>query len=82
MTRNRRLALLGAAVVIAIAAAVVIGTSGSSTPESSGPATVVVRDLRKTYRVPEREGGLRAATTSLIRRRSREWPTMSPTIMA
>lgn len=46
MTRTRRLALLGAAVVIAIAAAVVIGSGGSSTPESSGPATVVVRDAK------------------------------------
>jgi ABC-2 type transport system ATP-binding protein len=40
--------------------------------DRSSEATVVVRDLRKTYRVPEREGGLRAATTSLIRRRSRD----------
>jgi ABC-2 type transport system ATP-binding protein len=31
-----------------------------------------VRDLRKTYNVPEREGGLRAAAASLFRRRTRE----------
>jgi len=32
--------------VIAIAAAVVIGSSGSSAPESSGPATAVVRNAK------------------------------------
>ena len=46
MSRNGRLALLGAAVVIAIVAVVLIGTSGSSSPESTGPATVVVRDAK------------------------------------
>ncbi|MGI8533332.1 MAG: ABC transporter ATP-binding protein [Candidatus Limnocylindrales bacterium] len=33
---------------------------------------IAVRGLRKTYQVPEREGGLRAATGSLFRRRTRE----------
>src|SRR5215213_5771265 len=46
MNRNRRLALLGAAVVIAIFAVVLIGTSGSSTPRAPVPATVVVRDAK------------------------------------
>jgi ABC-2 type transport system ATP-binding protein len=36
------------------------------------PPTVSVRDLRKTYIVPEREAGLRAAAGSLLRRRARE----------
>ncbi len=31
-----------------------------------------VRDLRKTYEVPEREGGLKAAAASLIKRKTRE----------
>ena len=34
--------------------------------------TIVVDDLRKTYSVPEREAGVRAATGSLFRRRSRQ----------
>jgi ABC-2 type transport system ATP-binding protein len=33
---------------------------------------IVVRDLRKVYRVPEREAGLRAAVRSLFRRRYRD----------
>jgi ABC-2 type transport system ATP-binding protein len=33
---------------------------------------VHVADLRKTFDVPEREGGLKAATKSLVRRRTRE----------
>jgi ABC-2 type transport system ATP-binding protein len=33
---------------------------------------ILVRDLRKTYAVPEREPGLRAALTSLVRRRTRQ----------
>jgi ABC-2 type transport system ATP-binding protein len=33
---------------------------------------VHVDDLRKTFDVPEREGGLKAATKSLVRRRTRE----------
>jgi ABC-2 type transport system ATP-binding protein len=31
-----------------------------------------VRDLRKTYDVPEREGGLKAAATSLVKRKTRQ----------
>jgi hypothetical protein len=46
MTRTGRLALLGVAVVIAVVAVVLIGGSGSSTPKSSGPATVVIRDAK------------------------------------
>lgn len=33
---------------------------------------ITVRDLRKTYVVPEREAGLKAALTSLVRRKTRE----------
>ena len=50
----------------------------SLTPASlrtDGPpreAAIVVAHLRKTYVVPEREGGLRAALVSLVRRRTRE----------
>ncbi len=33
---------------------------------------IVVRNLRKVYRVPEREAGLKAAVSSLIRRRFRD----------
>ena len=40
-------------------------------PHPSKPA-ITVRDLRKTYVVPEREGGLKAALTSLVRRKTRE----------
>ncbi|WP_026370798.1 ABC transporter ATP-binding protein [Kallotenue papyrolyticum] len=35
-------------------------------------AAIIVEQLRKVYRVPEREGGLTAALHSLIRRRTRE----------
>ena len=38
-------------------------------PETSA---ITVRDLTKTYIVPEREGGLKAAVTSLFRRKTRE----------
>jgi ABC-2 type transport system ATP-binding protein len=42
-------------------------------PEVSEPSTIIhVDDLRKTYVVPEREAGLRAALRSLVRRRRRE----------
>jgi hypothetical protein len=48
MTRNTRLALLGAAVVIVVVAVIAIGSGGSdsSSTKSSGPATVVVRDAK------------------------------------
>jgi ABC-2 type transport system ATP-binding protein len=39
---------------------------------SSTPAAVHVRDLRKTFRVPVREAGLRAALRSLVQREHRE----------
>jgi ABC-2 type transport system ATP-binding protein len=39
---------------------------------SPRPPSIHVRDLRKTYDVPEREGGVRAATRSLIRRTSKQ----------
>jgi ABC-2 type transport system ATP-binding protein len=39
-------------------------------------AQIVVRDLTKTYRVPEREAGLRAAARSLFRRRYRDVPAV------
>ena len=44
-----------------------------------GPAgaAVFVRDLRKTYLVPERDAGLRAAVGSLFRRRNREVPAVA-----
>jgi viologen exporter family transport system ATP-binding protein len=40
-------------------------------PDPSTAPAIHVRDLRKTYVVPEREGGLRAAMTSLVRRTSK-----------
>jgi hypothetical protein len=48
MTRNARLALLGAAVVVVVVAVIAIGSGGSdsSSTKSSGPATVVVRDAK------------------------------------
>jgi len=47
MTRNTRLALLGAAVVIVVVAVIAIGSGGGdSSTKSSGPATVVVRDAK------------------------------------
>src|SRR5687768_18519924 len=41
------------------------------TSVSQAPS-IRVRALRKTYDVPEREGGIKAATSSLFRRRSKE----------
>jgi ABC-2 type transport system ATP-binding protein len=43
-------------------------------PDSSSPGrpSIRVRGLRKTYEVPEREGGVRAAAGSLFRRRTRQ----------
>jgi hypothetical protein len=48
MTRNSRLALLGAAVVIVVVAVIVIGSGGSSDSSSktSGPATVTVKNAK------------------------------------
>jgi ABC-2 type transport system ATP-binding protein len=44
----------------------------SSFASSPAPPAIAARDLRKTYVVPEREAGLRAALTSLVRRKTRE----------
>ncbi len=44
----------------------------SSTAPPDLPPAITVRDLRKTYIVPEREAGLEAALASLVRRRTRE----------
>jgi hypothetical protein len=46
VTRNRRLVLLGLALVIAAVAAVAIGSGGSSTTKGGGPATIVVRNAK------------------------------------
>ena len=37
-----------------------------------GEPVVHVRDLRKTFEVPERDAGLKAATKGLVRRKTRE----------
>jgi ABC-2 type transport system ATP-binding protein len=39
---------------------------------STNAPAISVTDLRKTYDVPEREGGLKAAVTSLVRRKFRQ----------
>ena len=44
----------------------------SSIAPSPLPPAITVRDLRKTYVVPEREAGLKAALESLVRRKTRE----------
>jgi hypothetical protein len=44
MTRNRRLAIIGLAVVVVVIAAVVLANGGSSTSKSSGPATIEVKN--------------------------------------
>jgi FtsP/CotA-like multicopper oxidase with cupredoxin domain len=46
VSRTQRLALLGVAVVIAIAAAVIIGTGGSDSTKSAGPTTIEVKDAK------------------------------------
>jgi FtsP/CotA-like multicopper oxidase with cupredoxin domain len=46
VSRTQRLALLAVAVVIAIAAAVIIGTGGSDSTESAGPTTIEVKDAK------------------------------------
>jgi ABC-2 type transport system ATP-binding protein len=40
-------------------------------PESTAAPVIHVAGLRKTYKVPEREAGLKAATKSLVRRKHR-----------
>ena len=42
------------------------------TDQTDAIPAITVRDLRKTYVVPEREAGLKAALTSLVRRKTRE----------
>jgi hypothetical protein len=46
MSRTQRFALLGVAVVIVVAAAVVIGTGGSSDVKSAGPTTIEVKNAK------------------------------------
>ena len=47
MSRTQRLALLGIAVVIAVAAVIIIGTGGSSnSTKDAGPTTVVVKNAQ------------------------------------
>jgi ABC-2 type transport system ATP-binding protein len=44
----------------------------ANTSEPRGACTIAVRDLRKTYVVPEREGGMLAALQNLVRRKRTE----------
>src|SRR3954469_5530683 len=46
MSRNQRFVLLGLAVVVIVAAAVIIGTGGSSDVKSAGPTTIEVKDAK------------------------------------
>jgi FtsP/CotA-like multicopper oxidase with cupredoxin domain len=46
MSRTQRLAMLGVAVVIAVVAVIVIGTSGSGDTKSAGPTTIEVKDAK------------------------------------
>jgi hypothetical protein len=46
MSRTQRLAMLGVAVVIAVVAVIIIGTSGGDDTKSSGPATIEVKDAK------------------------------------
>jgi hypothetical protein len=46
VSRTQRLALLGVAVVIAVAAAIIIGTGGSDSTASAGPTTIEVKDAK------------------------------------
>jgi hypothetical protein len=46
VSSKQRVVLLGLAALILVVAAVVLGTGGSSTPKTGGPATVVVRDAK------------------------------------
>jgi hypothetical protein len=46
MPRTQRVALLGIAVVIAVVAVIVTGTTGSSETKSSGPATIEIKDAK------------------------------------
>src|SRR6266436_3896210 len=64
----------GRAVANPLARAVPFRTPvAAARPEVPMPEPAIrVRDLRKTFRVPVREAGLRAAVKSLVRRESRE----------
>jgi hypothetical protein len=44
MTRNRRLAIIGLAVIVVVVAAVLLANGGSSNTKSSGPATIEVKN--------------------------------------
>jgi FtsP/CotA-like multicopper oxidase with cupredoxin domain len=46
VSRTQRLAMLGIAVVIAVVAAVIIGTGGSDETASAGPTTIEVKDAK------------------------------------
>ena len=46
MTRNRRIVLLGLAVVVLVVAGIVLSSGGSSGTKSSGPATIEVKDAK------------------------------------
>ena len=46
MTRNRRIAIIGLAVVVVVVAAVVLANGGSSKSKSSGAATIEVKDAQ------------------------------------
>jgi hypothetical protein len=46
VSRNQRLAMLGVAVVIAVAAVIIIGTGGSDDTTSAGPTTIEVKDAK------------------------------------
>ena len=46
--------------------------NGTTGPPTSDTATIIVEDLSKVYRVPEREGGFGAAVRSFVRRRTRD----------
>jgi hypothetical protein len=46
MSRNQRLAWLGVAVVIAVVAVIIIGTSGGDDTKSAGPTTIEVKDAK------------------------------------
>jgi ABC-2 type transport system ATP-binding protein len=51
-------------------------TMGRGTSVQRSRVAIRVRDLRKTYRVVEREAGAAAALRSLVRRRTREIPAV------
>src|SRR5215203_5319625 len=48
------------------------GHPSAPSNEETMPPAITVSDLGKTYVVPEREGGVRAALAALVRRRTRD----------